>query len=496
MDESKELAWNTAAPADRRRFPPAAVFAAGLRQHHIANTAYPIHHATTMRPYRVPRAEAGSVALAAWSGVEVLGLYVHVPFCQARCKYCEYAVVERAENALEADYFAALLGEFALYRQRLDGPKTLVGLDIGGGTPALARVEHIGQVIAAARATFRFRQGLVISIETTPVIADRQPEKMAALHDLGIERISMGVQTTQLRLAQAMGREYDGPGQLERAVRNIRRAGFRRFNVDLMYGFADQSPTGWRASVEQTIALGPEYITLYRVRHKGTRIADQAARVTREAVNELEAIARDLLLAAGYGGAPGKNTYSLIPGDPGTSDYLTERVVKGTPYLGLGLGAQSFSLRTLSYNQGAASKTLRPYLADVAAGRLPLQDLYHLPLEVAMAKMISVSFYFGAIHRAHFYDCFGISLEERFPGEVAFVLENGLMEQAGPLLRLTGHGAEHFNGVVALFYAGGVKEHLLNLEVGLGTGGQVGGDQPSAFSLLQPLSRLPLAADR
>jgi oxygen-independent coproporphyrinogen-3 oxidase len=456
--------WNTPAPADQRSWPPAAVFAAGLRHHHIANTAYPIHHATTMRPYRVPRDRVEAVALAAWEDAATLGLYVHVPFCQARCKYCEYAVVDRAEHPLEAAYFSALRREFAFYRERLGSRrKTLIGFDIGGGTPAWARTEHIRQVVEAARESFAFRPGMVISIETTPVIADRDPGKIAALREMGIERISMGVQTTQLRLARSLGREYDGPTMLERAVRNIRQAGFARFNIDLMYGFADQSPAGWRRTVEQTIALGPEYITLYRMRYKGTAIQEQAAGVTLAQVKQLESIAHGLLLAAGYNGWAGKNTYSRIPGDPGTSDYLTERVVRGTPYLGLGLASQTFSPYTLSYNQGAASKSLRPYLAAVEAGRLPLQDLYHLPLEAAMAKMISVSFYFGGIQREHFREKFGVALEEQFPGEVAFVWERGLMEEAGPWLRLTPQGVERFNGVVALFYAGAVKEYLVNL---------------------------------
>jgi oxygen-independent coproporphyrinogen-3 oxidase len=464
-EQEKKLQWHTPTPADQATFLPEIVFEAGLRHHHIANTAYPIHHQTTMRAYRVPMNQVESTSMAAWQSVDTLGLYVHVPFCKARCQYCEYTVVDRSENEAEDVYFDALLREFDLYQQRLDTTrKTLIGFDIGGGTPAFVNPANIRRVVEAARASFRFRPGMAISIETTPIIADREPEKIHAFKDTGIDRISMGVQTTHFKLARSLGREYEGLTMLESALRNVRDAGFRRFNVDLMYGFADQSPETWRATVEQTIALNPEYITLYRVRYKGTRIQDQAARVTRQAVNELEAIARDLLLAAGYAGTPGKNTYSKVPGDVGTSDYLTERVVKGRPYLGLGLGAQSLSHHALSYNLGAATKTLKPYLRAVDAGRLPIQDLYHLPLDVAMAKMIAVSFYFGEIHREHFRARFGVRLEDHFPREVAFVLQHGLMECAGPYLRLTPHGAEHFNGVVALFYAGAVKDYLVHLE--------------------------------
>ncbi len=460
----KKLKWNIPTLADRRTFPPEQVFRAGLRNHHIANTAYPIHHTTTMRAYRVPKSEVESLLQAAWWDIDQLGLYIHVPFCKARCRYCEYCVVDPSEHGLEDAYFDALLREFALYRERLGTTrKTLVGFDIGGGTPSFVEPAHIHRVVEAARESFCFRPGLVISIETTPIIADREPEKIRAYKAMGIDRISMGVQTTHLKLARSLNREYEGLSMLERAVRNIREAGFDRFNIDLMYGFPDQTEAGWGNTVRQTIALGPEYITLYEMRYKGTRMQDQAVLVTREKVNALETVARDLLLAAGYAGTPGKNTYSRVAGDVGTSDYLTERVVKGTPYLGLGLGAQSLSHHTLAYNLGAASKTLRPYLRAVDAGRLPVQDIYHMPLDVAMAKMIAVSFYFGEIHREHFVHKFGVRLEEHFPREVDFVLRRGLMEFVGPYLRLTPKGAEYFNGVVALFYAGAVKEYLVQL---------------------------------
>jgi oxygen-independent coproporphyrinogen-3 oxidase len=231
-----------------------------------------------------------------------------------------------------------------------------------------------------------------------------------------------------------------------------------------MYGFAGQSLASWEATLRHAISLGPEYITLYRMRYKGTRVAEQSRRVSLEQVNAQYRLAGDLLASAGYYGTPGKNTFSQLEGDPGTSDYLTERVVYGTPYLGLGLGAQSLSGQTLVYNQGAASKTWQPYQKAIAAGRLPIQDLYHLSLPPAMAKMIAVSFYFGEIDGASFEQRFGASLEEAFPAEVAYVEEYGLMSWTPGTLRLTKAGVEQVSGVIALFYAPAVKEYLIRLE--------------------------------
>jgi oxygen-independent coproporphyrinogen-3 oxidase len=298
---------------------------------------------------------------------------------------------------------------------------------------------------------------------------------------MGIRRISMGIQTVSPRLLAHVGRTATSIAFDRLAVDNVRAAGFTRFNVDVMYGFAHQSSKNVEATLQHAIQLQPDTITLYRMRYKGTRIADQATHVSLEEVNSQANLARAMLLAHGYGhptyDAPGKNTFSRLPDDPGTSDYLTERVINGTPYLGLGLGAQSLSQKSLSYNSGAADKRLDHYRRQIQADQLPLQDLYHLSLAAAMGKMISVSFYFGEINLQSFANKFGISLESAFPKEIRFLLENGLMaftyqtpysptlpaQEGEPVtLRLTQKGCDQVNGVIALFYAGAIKAYLLD----------------------------------
>ena len=457
------LPWNTPAPLDQTAFNPADVFAAGLHQHHIANTAYPIAHVTTMRPYRVPRREQQALAPQAWEGLDGIGLYVHIPFCEARCGFCEYTVVDPAtRQESESPYFDLLMEEFALWHRAI-GPRRLSGFDIGGGTPMIAPVSQLTRVVAAAHRYFDLPPAVEISIETTPKIAAADLQKLRAVRALGIRRISMGIQTVNPHLLQVIGRSVTRLDWNRRAMENIRAAGFEKVNLDLMYGFARQSLASVEATVRHAIDLRPEHITLYRMRYKGTRIAAQSEHVTLEEINREKELLYRLLWEAGYHAPVGKNTFSRLPNDPGTSDYLTQRVIHGTPYLGLGLGAQSLSERTLSYNAGAADKRLRNYQRKIAAGKLPLQDLYHLSLPAAMGKFISVSFYFGGISRPDFERKFGQPLEAAFPAEVAFVLENGLMEVDEDSLRLTADGAKQYNGVIALFYAGAVKAVLLEM---------------------------------
>lgn len=123
------------------------------------------------------------------------------------------------------------------------------------------------------------------------------------------------------------------------------------------------------------------------MRYKLTRISHQAPEVRLDEVQALGTMAKEMLAAAGYSARPGKTTFSRVPGDVGTSRYLARRVVEGMPYLGVGLGAQSFTETTISYSLGAADKRLGAYVRAVHDGVLPLQDLYDLPERHAMAKM-------------------------------------------------------------------------------------------------------------
>ncbi|MBI2393798.1 MAG: radical SAM protein [Deltaproteobacteria bacterium] len=453
------MTWAAPSAADRERLAPDEVFAAGERNHHVSNTAYPIAHDLTWGPYRVPRVEQRTVAELAWRGIDDLCLYAHIPFCEVRCAFCEYTVVGQKELDRTEAYMDRLERELELWAPLVSG--RLHGFDIGGGTPAFVAAPRIARLVEKAHRTFARAPGYGVSIETTPKIAAAEPAKMRAYLDAGIERISMGVQVIQPDLLRVLNRSGNGADLHRRAVDNIRAAGFRRFNVDLMYGFADQSIDSWRATLEHAVALGPEYVTLYRMRYKLTRISHQAERVRLDEVRAQATLAKELLTEAGYSASPGKNTYSRVPGDVGTSEYLTKRVIEGMPYLGLGLGAQSFTHTTISYADGAVGKNLLPYLRSVDAGRLPLQDLYDLPRTHMMAKFVAVSFYFGEIDRAAFAAKFGVTLDDAFPDELAFVRSRGLMVDDRRALGLTPEGARHFNGVIALFFAPSVQRYLL-----------------------------------
>nr|WP_319397657.1 radical SAM protein [uncultured Carboxylicivirga sp.] len=437
------------------------IFETGLQYHHYANTAYPLTPQSYKNDKIKNEEEYADFLMNDWSKASELSLYVHIPFCKVRCKFCEYVVLENADLSTEDLYVSLLLKEIEMYKTILKGKK-IVGYDLGGGTPTKLSIHNIEKITAALTGSFQFSEDVVFSIETTPVIAANEPEKLQQVYKLGYHRISMGIQTVSERLLNDLGRE--GTTQIyEKAVLNIRKAGYKKFNIDLMYGFLYQTDQDFENTLKYAIALNPDYITLYRNRYKGTKIEGEAGGVSLFKIISQYRLAYQILIDNGYMANVGKNTFSKIDGDYGTSDYLTKRVIDGIPYVGLGLGAQSFGNDYLAYNSGAANKQLAKYKQKIDSNRLPIQDLYQLDQQESIAKMVSVAFYFGFVDIAAFKKRFNLSFTEYFKDEVNFVLNEKLMEMNGNRLILTNRGADYINGVIPLFYSDRSKTELIQL---------------------------------
>jgi oxygen-independent coproporphyrinogen III oxidase len=437
---------------------PQEIFDTGLMYHHYANTAYPLTP-MSFREYRVGEPERiVSVLRKEWEKADEVCLYVHIPFCSVRCKFCEYTVLPEWSEAAENEYVDLLLREIALYAPLLKG-KPIVGFDLGGGTPTKISVDNVRRITETLTDTFEFQDGVVFSIETTPVIAAKEPEKLKSLFKLGYTRMSMGIQTVSEKLLNELGRE--GATLIyEQAVRHVRDSGCKRLNLDLMYGFLHQANEEFESTLRYAISLQPEYITLYRNRYKGTKIEQEAPGVSLYKIISQYRLAYRVLKECGYDANPGKNTFSKVPGDYGTSDYLTRRVIEGTPYLGMGLGAQSFGVDYLAYNEGAASKRLERYREKIMNGDFPIQDIYCLPKSESIAKMVSVAFYFGFIDREAFQRRFKLDFASAFKEEIAYVLQKELMEWQGSRLCLTSRGADYINGIIPLFFSERSKVEL------------------------------------
>lgn len=268
------------------------VFERGIKFHHYCNTAYPLRP-NSLEQYNIHNtSDIYDVVKRNIEQQKELCLYVHIPFCQARCKFCEYVVLDKPEDDDPDKYVQHLLKEIEMYRKIIKD-KPIVGYDLGGGTPSYLSITNLEKITGAIK-KFNLKEGMYLSIETTPVIAAKDFDKIKAIRELGYNRVSMGFQTVSEKLLESFGRE-GSKSIYEKAVENIRRAGFDKLNIDLMYGFLNQSDEDFSNTIKYTIALKPKFITLYRNRYKGTKLEAESQGVTLYKVNRQYDIAYRLL---------------------------------------------------------------------------------------------------------------------------------------------------------------------------------------------------------
>ena len=285
------------------------LFDKGMEFHHITNTAYPLTPGS-VKEYSIRDEKAMKEFLdKEYSSIKELSLYFHVPFCKSRCKFCEYVVVSGDEQELKDEYTEAALKEIDLYKKIIDKDTKISGFDIGGGTPTELSLNRIEKILNKLYNSFNLKNDITWSIETTPYNAINKKEELKGIYELGFHRISMGVQTVNAELLKNM--ERDGGILLyKKATEAIRNAGYKYFNIDLMYGFKNQSVEDFKTTVEYSVTLAPEYITLYEMRYKLTKISQDAFDVTRAKVNRQYRIAYEILTQNGYKTNYGKNTFT------------------------------------------------------------------------------------------------------------------------------------------------------------------------------------------
>jgi oxygen-independent coproporphyrinogen-3 oxidase len=316
-------------------------------------------------------------------GARELGVYVHFPFCSVLCPYCDFAVDTRAEipHDAYADAVIAELGARARWFRPARGGHAprLVSIYFGGGTPGLWRVDALGRVLEAARqelagevavAAGEQDGDLEITVEANP--GELDDARLAALRAAGVNRLSLGIQSFDDRLLQAIGRNHDAAAG-GRAVRAARAAGFDNLSLDLMFGLPGQSMDDWRRSLAAAIALEPEHVSAYSLTiERGTVFGGRVRAGTlhlpeADASAEMQIVGREALRAAGY--AQYEVSSHARPGRRAIHNGLTW---SGGAYLGLGASAASF--RPL--DDGSAwrftnARATATYLRAVAAGAPP-----------------------------------------------------------------------------------------------------------------------------
>ena len=202
--------------------------------------------------------QPGSFGQSQRAGADGIALYVHVPFCLSKCPYCDFNTYQGIEGQF-SDYLGAVIGEIAAWSRALAHPAVNT-IFLGGGTPSYLPDGDVARILEAISAGYVVRKDAEITAECNP--NDLTPERCADLRVAGINRVSIGVQSMDNGLLAMLGRRHDAD-EAAAALASCRRVGFDNVNLDLMYGLPRQSLEQWRDTVERTIALAPEHLSLY-----------------------------------------------------------------------------------------------------------------------------------------------------------------------------------------------------------------------------------------
>jgi putative oxygen-independent coproporphyrinogen III oxidase len=292
------------------------------------------------------------------------GLYIHVPFCTSVCPYCDFAVTIAGEER-RAAWTEGVVCEAAMYDDRGLAFDTVY---LGGGTPSSVAVTRLESVLGGLREKLRIAEDALCYLEVNP--EDVTPESTTAWRRLGIDVISLGVQSFADRELQFLGRAHSVT-EARAAVETLLAAGFDTVSVDLIYGLAGQSAEQWRLQLEHAVALGIDHLSCYQLTyHRGTifgrRLERGVATELGEPVQaELFFLTHQFLTDNGYEGYE----VSSFATAPEHRSRHNQKYWDHTPYLGLGPSAHSFANGRRWWNR----RKLRLWQSAVDSGRPPIE---------------------------------------------------------------------------------------------------------------------------
>lgn len=271
------------------------------------------------------------------------GLYVHLPFCKSRCIYCGF-------------YSTTLLGMVDEYVESVCRELDLVDwkdcdistIYFGGGTPSQLPVSAISRILSCIYNRYKVSPEAEVTLEGNP--DDVTPQYLLDLRKIGINRLSMGVQTFNDSRLRFLNRRHSSE-QAIRAVKNAQVAGFDNISMDLMFGFPGQTQEEWKQDIDVALSLGVQHLSAYSLMYEeGTHLCNLLEKGDIEEISDNDSLAmyeylNDALEKAGF------EHYEISNyAKPGFRSRHNSSYWQGIPYLGLGAGAHSYDGRQRWYN--------------------------------------------------------------------------------------------------------------------------------------------------
>lgn len=383
------------------------------------------------------------------------GIYIHIPFCERKCTYCNFNTTDFSSELAER-YIPAVVREIAYWGKLLAGPSQRVEVDsifFGGGTPSIVEPLQLADMVAACAAAFDLDADSEVTIEINPASFSRS--KVDGWLSAGINRASVGVQSFIDTELVSLSRTHTVAGARS-TLELLRNAGFNNISLDLIAGLPAQSLQDWEFNLREALSILPEHLSLYLLEVKeGTQLYGQIKRGQRprpddDLAAEMYRMICEATGKAGYDhyeisnfarAAEGKDASSLR--SKHNLKYWT-----GAPYYGVGCGAHSYdgrsrwvnTLKTETYIEGVEKNE------HAIAERLDLSESDRAAEALFMGLRLR-----EGISLEEFHSEYGVDVIERFSADLPRLADAGLIEKSDGRLALTPAGRLLSNEVFVSF---------------------------------------------
>jgi oxygen-independent coproporphyrinogen-3 oxidase len=394
-----------------------------------------------------------ALARPAVAGVP-LGLYLHVPFCRKRCHFCYFRVYTDKNASDVARYIDTLVREWELYlEQPAVRGRALDFVYFGGGTPSFLSTKQLESLVGRLSALTPWTGAEEITFECEP--GTLTEGKLAAIRQMGVTRLSLGVENFDDRVLELNGRAHRSR-EIDKAYASARELGFPQVNIDLIAGMLGETDANWTRCVERTLALEPDSITVYQMElpfnttisrdrlagthHFEAAPADWATK--RRWVEE----AFEALEAAGYHVG---SAYTAVKDKARTSFVYRDRLWQGADLVGLGVA--SFGHVSGVHLQNL--DTWEAYLAVIAKGELPLARAYRPTDEERAIRELVLQLKRGGVRPAYFREKHGLDVLGRYAEELRALAAEGYVSRAdAELVQLTRAGLLRVDVLLPRFF--------------------------------------------
>lgn len=404
---------------------------------------------STWGPDHLPALDA---ALASPPRAEAdFGLYLHIPFCRKRCKFC-YFRVYTDKNAREIQaYTDALAREIEIYATMpaLAGRKPKF-VYFGGGTPSYISVKHLGALVERAQAAIPWDGVEEVSFECEP--GTLTESKVHALKEMGVTRLSLGIENFDDEILRENGRAHLSK-EIDRCLPWIAEADFDQLNIDLIAGMVGERWETWRETVAKTVDLAPDSVTVYQMElpfntRFSSRVLDGSLDVplaTWEDKRAWQDYAYNELAKAGY---EVSSAYTMVRSRAETRFVYRDSVWSGCDLLGTGVASFSHLSGVHFQNVDGWGE----YLATLEAGRLPLGRALETSEGDRLIRELILRLKRGFLEGSYYRDKFGVDILDRFGEEFGALAEAGMLEVGDDGVRLTRKGLLRVDTLLPTFY--------------------------------------------